>query len=54
MYKNILVPTDGSELAWKAILHGANLAKHSPYCADHASQGFRMGAGVFAKFPQRG
>ncbi len=28
MYKNILVPTDGSELAWKAILHGANLAKY--------------------------
>jgi len=27
MYKNILIPTDGSDLAGKAILHGANLAK---------------------------
>ncbi len=28
MYKNILIPTDGSELAGKAVKHGANLAKY--------------------------
>jgi nucleotide-binding universal stress UspA family protein len=27
MYKNVLIPTDGSELAGKAVKHGANLAK---------------------------
>jgi nucleotide-binding universal stress UspA family protein len=27
MYKNILIPTDGSELAGKAVKHGAHLAK---------------------------
>jgi len=27
MYKNILISTDGSELAGKAVKHGANLAK---------------------------
>lgn len=27
MYKNILIPTDGSELAGKAVQHGLNLAK---------------------------
>ena len=27
MYKNILIPTDGSELAGKAVQHGVNLAK---------------------------
>ena len=28
MYKNILIPTDGSELAGKAVQHGVNLAKY--------------------------
>lgn len=28
MYKKILIPTDGSELAGKAVKHGAQLAKH--------------------------
>ncbi|MGA2923213.1 MAG: universal stress protein [Candidatus Sulfotelmatobacter sp.] len=28
MYKNILIPTDGSELAGKAVKHGTNLAKY--------------------------
>jgi nucleotide-binding universal stress UspA family protein len=28
MYKNILIPTDGSELAGKAVKHGVNLAKY--------------------------
>jgi nucleotide-binding universal stress UspA family protein len=28
MYKNILIPTDGSELSGKAVKHGANLAKY--------------------------
>jgi nucleotide-binding universal stress UspA family protein len=27
MYANILIPTDGSELAWKAVQHGIALAK---------------------------
>src|SRR5271166_648416 len=27
MYSNILIPTDGSELAWKAVRHGIDLAK---------------------------
>jgi len=27
MFKNILIPTDGSELAWKAVEHGTALAK---------------------------
>jgi nucleotide-binding universal stress UspA family protein len=27
MYKNILIPTDGSELAGKAVQHGISLAK---------------------------
>ena len=27
MFKNILIPTDGSELAWKAVEHGIALAK---------------------------
>ncbi len=27
MYKNILIPTDGSELAGKAVKHGSHLAK---------------------------
>ena len=27
MYKNILIPTDGSELANKAVEHGITLAK---------------------------
>lgn len=27
MYKNILIPTDGSELAGKAVQHGMGLAK---------------------------
>jgi nucleotide-binding universal stress UspA family protein len=27
MYKNILIPTDGSELAGKAVQHGVALAK---------------------------
>ncbi len=27
MYKNILIPTDGSELAGKAVEHGLALAK---------------------------
>jgi nucleotide-binding universal stress UspA family protein len=27
MYKNILIPTDGSELAGRAVTHGAHLAK---------------------------
>jgi nucleotide-binding universal stress UspA family protein len=27
VYKNILVPTDGSELAWKAVQHGMAFAK---------------------------
>lgn len=28
MYKNVLIPTDGSELAGKAVKHGAQLAKY--------------------------
>jgi len=28
MYKNILIPTDGSDLAGKAVQHGINLAKY--------------------------
>ena len=27
MYRNILIPTDGSELAEKAVAHGLSLAK---------------------------
>lgn len=27
MYKNIVIPTDGSELAWKAVRHGIAFAK---------------------------
>lgn len=27
MYKNLLIPTDGSELASKAVQHGISLAK---------------------------
>jgi nucleotide-binding universal stress UspA family protein len=27
MYKHILIPTDGSELAHKAVMHGLSLAK---------------------------
>ena len=27
MYKHILIATDGSELAWKAVTHGLDLAK---------------------------
>lgn len=28
MYKNVLIPTDGSDLAGKAVQHGINLAKY--------------------------
>jgi nucleotide-binding universal stress UspA family protein len=27
MYRNILIPTDGSELAWRGVAHGLALAK---------------------------
>jgi len=36
MYKNILIPTDGSELASKAVEHGIALARATRHGLGHA------------------